>query len=195
MRKGIRLTDKQFDALDHLRNTTASADVFRNCSIMLLSYGGHSMPSIAKLLGCSAETVKRIRQCYRRDGLEALTPKTPSGRPTRATPGFRALLVEAIQTQPQTLGYGFATWSSARLAAHLARATGIHFSDDQIRRLLHEENFSVHRPKHTMKGKRDEAAYQQAGARLKRLKKKRSAPMPRRPWSSRTRWKSIAIRP
>jgi len=49
--------------------------------------------------------------------------------------------------------------------------TGIRFSSNQIRRLLHQEHFSVHRPKHTMKGKRDEAAYQKAKSQLRRLKK------------------------
>jgi transposase len=79
---------------------------------------------------------------------------------------------QAVQTNPLTLGYGFSTWSATRLAEHLAKVTGVRFSDDQIRRLLHQEGFSFHRPKHTLKGKRDEAAYGKARERLIRLKKK-----------------------
>jgi transposase len=172
MKTAIRLTNRQWDALDHLRNTTGSADVFRNCSILLLSDGGHSSAGIAQLLGCSPETVKRIRRLYREGGLDALTPKRPPGRTSQATPTFREVLAQAVQTNPQTLGYGFATWSTARLAAHLGKVTGITLSAAQVRRLLHEEKFSVHRPKHTMKGKRDEAAYQKAKGQLRRLKKK-----------------------
>ena len=59
------------------------------------------------------------------------------------------------------------------MAEHLARVTGIRFSNDQLQRLLHQEGFSIHRPKHTLKGKRDEAAYQKAKKDLIRLKKKR----------------------
>jgi transposase len=172
MGNGIRLTDRKFDELDELRNTTASADIFRNCSIILLSNGGHTIPGIAQLLGCSPETVKRIRRLYRQGGIAALQPSKATGRPSKATASFRELLAEAVQTNPQTLGYGFSTWSTARLAAHLAKVTGIRFSSNQIRRLLHQEHFSVHRPKHTMKGKRDEAAYQKAKSQLRRLKKK-----------------------
>ena len=83
-------------------------------------------------------------------------------------------------TPPQSLGYGFSVWSVGRLAAHLAQATGIAFSDDQLRRLLHQEGFSFQRPKHTMKGKRDEAAFARAQAELEELKKKLSATMPTR---------------
>ena len=110
MRKGIRLTNQQFDELDHWRNTTPSADVFRNCSIILLSNGGHSIPGIAAILGCSPETVKRVRRLYRQRGLAALVPIKPPGRPSQATASFRELLAQAVQTNPQTLGYGFATW-------------------------------------------------------------------------------------
>jgi transposase len=154
MGTGIRLTSRQWDNLDHLRNATGSADVFRNCSILLLSDGGHSISSIAQLLGCSPETVKRVRRLYREGGIDALTPLRPPGRSSQATPTFREALAQAVGTNPQTLGYGFATWSSARLAAHLAKLTGITLSAAQLRRLLHAEGFSVQRPKHTMKGKR-----------------------------------------
>jgi transposase len=79
----------------------------------------------------------------------------------------------SVQANPMTLGYGFSTWSAARLAEHLARVTGVRFGDDQIRRLLHQQGFSFHRPKHTLKGKRDEVAYEKAKKRLNGLKKKR----------------------
>ena len=80
-----------------------------------------------------------------------------------------------------TLGYGFSTWSAPRLAAHLAKVTGVRFSDDQLRRLLHQEGFTVQRPKHTMKGKRDEARFQRAKGELEALKKGPSGPTPPRP--------------
>ncbi len=155
-----------------IRNTTASADIYRNCSVVLLSNGGHTISGVAEILGCSAETVKRIRRLFRDGGIAALTPKASPGRPSKATPSFLDALSEAVCTMPQDLGYGFATWSTARLAAHLAKQTGIRFSSDQIRRLLHQQGFSVQRPKHTMKGKRAEAAYEKAKAQLRRIKKK-----------------------
>jgi transposase len=169
----MRLTESQWDELDRLRMSTASADVFRNCTIVLMSAVGHSKASIAKDLGCCTDTVGRVRRLYRQGGTKALHPIKPPGRPSRATPEFIKQMRQAMQTNPLALGYGFSTWSAARLAKHLARVTGIRFSDDQLRRLLHQHGFSVHRPKHTLKGKRDEAAYQKAKKGLIRLKKKR----------------------
>ena len=62
---------------------------------------------------------------------------------------------EAVQTPPQTLGYGFSVWSANRLAKHLQKTTKIVLGDDRLRAILAEEGFSFQRPKHTMKGKRD----------------------------------------
>lgn len=171
MGQGIKLSESQWDELDHLRFIASSADVFRNCLIILKSDLAETIPSIASQLGCAPETVKRVRRLYRQGGIEALRPIKPTGRPSKATPEFLQAMKHTLQTNPMSLGYGFSTWSAARLAEHLAKVTRIRFSPDQLRRLLHQEGFSVHRPKHTMKGKRDEAAYAKAKKQLKRLKK------------------------
>ncbi len=72
-----------------------------------------------------------------------------------------------------SLGYGFSTWSVTRLGLHLAKTTGIRFSPDQLTRLLHRHGFSFQRPKHTLKGKRNQAAYEKSKAELIVLKKRR----------------------
>ena len=173
MGRGIKLTEEQWNELDHLRFSTHSADVFRNCLIILKSDSRDTIASIAEDLGCGTDTVIRMRRLYRKGGVQALHPIKPPGRTSRATPEFLKQMKQAVQTNPLTLGYGFSNWSVVRLAEHLAKVTGIRFSDDQLRRLLHREGFSVQRPKHTMKGKRDEAAYKKSKAQLMRLKKRR----------------------
>ena len=89
-------------------------------------------------------------------------------------PGVR----EAVTTPPPSLGYGFSVWSVARLNEYLKKRTGISFSEDQLRRILHQEGFSFQRPKHTMRGKRDEAAFTRAQKELQTLKKKHARTTP-----------------
>ena len=172
MGRGIKLTDEQWDELDRLRFSVKSADVFRNCLIILMSDSSDPIGSIAERLGCGTDTVTRVRRLYRQGGVAALKPVKPPGRPGRATPEFVGQMRHAVLANPLALGYGFSTWSVARLAAHLAKTTGIRFSTGQLGRLLRRHGFSVQRPKHTMKGKRDEAAYEKSKSQLIRLKKK-----------------------
>lgn len=168
-----RLTDAQWDALDHLRFGTTDAEVFRNATVILMTAAGRSKTSIAQDLGCSPATVDNVRKRYRDRGLEGLKRRKPPGPKPRATAEYRAALRRAVQTPPPSLGFGFSVWSAARLGAYLKRETGIALTADRVRRILHEEGFSFQRPKHTMKGKRDEAAYEKARRQLKRMKKGR----------------------
>lgn len=192
---GIKLTDGQWNELDRVRFTAKSADVFRNCLIILKSDSRDTIASIAQDLGCSPDTVIRVRRLYRKGGVEALRPIKPPGRPGRAAPQFIDQMRQAVTTNPLTLGYGFSTWSVARLAGHLAKTTGTRFGPDQLARLLRRHGFSFQRPKHTLKGKRDEAAYEKSREELIRLKKKPSEKTPPRRWSSRMRSRYIATRP
>ncbi|MCY2952375.1 MAG: winged helix-turn-helix domain-containing protein [Planctomycetota bacterium] len=59
-------------------------------------------------------------------------------------------------------------------------ANASRFSHDQLPRLLHREGFSVQRPKHTIKCKRDEPAYEKAKNKLMGLEQKRSHSRPGR---------------
>jgi transposase len=162
----IALNGPQRDALEQLRAQTKDARVYRNATIILQTAAGQTKHALAEALGCSTATIDRVRRCYRARGLAGLAPTKPPGRPSRATPEYRAELDRAIRTPPQDLGYGFSTWSAARLAQHLKKVTGIALGVDQIRRILHRSRFSVQRPKHTMRGKRDEQEFERAKAEL-----------------------------
>jgi len=168
---GIKLKPWQWDELDRLRFSTSSADIFRNCLIILMSDSRDRIKAIAERVGCGYDTVVRLRRLYRKGGIQALYPAKPNGRPSRANRKFIDAMVETAKRNPISLGYGFSTWSTARLGKHLAKVTGVCFSPDHLRRLLRRHGFSVQRPKHTLKGKRDEILYRKAHARLAQLKK------------------------
>jgi transposase len=174
----LGVTERQ--ALERLRHDDDRAPVFRNATIILQSADGLSKATLSQALGCSISTIDRVRRAYLRKGIAGLLPIKPPGRPSRATAAYRTALAEVIQTPPQSLGYGFSTWNVPRLAAHLKKTTKIGFGADQLRRLLHQEGFSVQRPKHTMKGRRNEADFERAKRELEALKKGPSSPTPRR---------------
>ena len=114
-----KLRDTEWDALDHLRFGTTDAEVFRNATLILMTAVGRSKNSIADDLGCSPGTVDNVRKRYRDRGLEGLKRRKPPGPRAKATGEYRAALREAIQTPPQTLGFGFSVWSAAQLGGVL----------------------------------------------------------------------------
>lgn len=106
------LTDAEWDALDEFRFSANDADSFRNVTVILMSATGRSKFDIAEDLGCSSATVDNVRKRYRQRGLDGLRRRQPPGRPSRATAEYRAALREAVETPPQSLGYGFSVWSA-----------------------------------------------------------------------------------
>jgi transposase len=189
-----RLTDEEIDALDTLRLKARSATVFRNGTIILMSDAGRSKASIAEDLGCGTATVERVRRLYHTMGLLGMTPIKPPGRPSKLSAALREPVLEAVQTNPREWGYGFSTWSVPRLTEHLRRHCRLRASPSTVRRVLAHEQFSLQRPKHTLKGKRDEKAHAKAQEELSCLKKKRCARTRPKLSSSRTKRKSTSTR-
>lgn len=190
----IRLTDEQIDELDTFRMRAKTPATYRNATIVLMSNAGRSKASIAEVLGCGTATVERVRRLYQTLGIIGLTPIKPPGRPSRLSQALRQPVLQAIQTDPRTLGYGFSTWSIPRLAQHLERRHGLRAGVSTVRRVLAHEQFSLQRPKHTLKGKRDERAHDKAQKELKTLKKKRSAGTRPKSSFSRTKPRSTSTR-
>lgn len=173
-----KLSVDEWDAVDRFRFRTKDAREFRNALIVLKSAAGASKREIAEDLGCSEATVQNIRRWYREEGIAGLRRESPPGRGSRADAKYREVLGKVLRTSPLDLGYGFSVWSAPRLGQHLETVTGIAFSVWQLRRIMKQEGFSVQRPKHTMRGKRDEAAFEQAREELDVLKKSRFARTP-----------------
>ncbi len=74
-------TEAQWNELDRVRFSARSADIFRNCLIILKSDSRDTIVSIAKDLGCGADTVIRVRRlAAHRDQIEIywLPPYCPS---------------------------------------------------------------------------------------------------------------------
>jgi transposase len=114
--------------------------------------------------------------------VRSLADSARPGRPTRVTAEYRRQLRRALRKGPLVCGYVFTVWSIARLGTYLRERTGIALGVHRLRQLAHAEGFVVGRPKHTLKGKRDEREYRRTRRRLEQLKKGR--PKRTRPLSS-----------
>lgn len=74
---------------------------------------GQSKALIARELECCVATVDNVRRQFREHDLAGLKPGKSTGRPSRATPAYRKVLRQIVQTPSQELGYGFSVWSVA----------------------------------------------------------------------------------
>ena len=167
----VRLTSWQRQRLQQLRNLPPTPRVGKRAVCLLLSADGASNQLIAEATGLAPNTLTRIRRRWNERGMASLKDALRSGRPPKVNPAYRRTLKEALRRGPLAYGYVFTTWSIARLNTHLHRVTGLRICNDWLRQLVHAEGFVYRRPKHTLKGKRNEQAYRRAQRKLQRLKK------------------------
>ena len=181
----VRLRPWERRMLLSLRNHPPSPRVGRRAVCLLLSAGGETATRIARVTGMSRDAVTDVRRRWcdarRAARLRTLLDRPRAGRPTKVTPRYRRELRRALDKGPLSFGYLLTVWSIARLRTHLKQVTGITVSRDWLRRLAHAQGFVVGRPKHTLRGKRNEAEYRRAASRLNQLKK---GPVKRTPSSS-----------
>ena len=125
------------------------------CDMILWSNEGLSPPKIAERVRFSRHTVVRYIQRYEAEGVAGLFTKPRSGRPRRVTPEYEARLLETVAQEPRSLGLPFSNWTTASLAEHMARQTGIVISPRQVENYLKAHGWRLRRPVRTVRHKQD----------------------------------------
>ena len=136
-----------------------------------LLHEGKPPKEVAAFFGVSQPTVYDWHHRWQRQGLEGLANRPKPGRPVKATESYVAQLEEAVEQDPQDLGYAFSIWTTERLRLHLKAKTGIELKPTQFKALLKENDFVYRRPKHDLGNLQDEKARQAAEEWLEELKK------------------------
>lgn len=116
----VRLTDDQRQALTRLvRTGTHPAAMLRRAQVLLRADAdgpdGWGDPRIGEAVGCSSMTVRRVRQQFAADGLDAtLHRKPPTGRQYRKLDGGQEARLVAVACSPAPDGR--ARWARSLLA-------------------------------------------------------------------------------
>lgn len=118
---------------------------------------GWTQTAIAEALGLSQSGVSKILKRAREQGVDRLHTQKAPGRPPQLSPR-QVEELRTLLTQGAT-AHGFVgnVWTSPRVATLLARQFGIHLSDRQVLRILHQMKWSRQKPARTAV-QRDEAA-------------------------------------
>lgn len=170
----VRLKPWEARRLRQFRDHATSARAFKRAVCLLLSAAGERASAVARVTGLSLDAVSDIRRRWHKHRLRSLSDLPRCGRPMRVTAEYRRELRRALRNGPLACGYVFTVWSIARLGTYLRQRTGIALGVNRLRQLAHAEGFVIGRPKHTLKGKRNEQEYRRTRRRLDQLKKGRS---------------------
>ena len=136
---------------------------------------GWDVATIAHWSGRSVRTVERWLAAFRAGGVTALADAPRAGRPPKADTSFLAALERAVEASPRALGLGVDVWTSDRLSAYLAAATGTRIAPGWLRALLARQRFACRRPKHSVAHLQDPTEAAACEAQLAKAEKKGAA--------------------
>lgn len=117
--KCIEIAVEDRPVLERLASSrTAERRLVERAQIVLLAGEGRPASEIAERVGCVAETARRQRARYEREGLDGLRDRPKSGRPATHDQAVRARLVALACTRPPDLDGGLRRerWTLRELA-------------------------------------------------------------------------------
>jgi transposase len=127
-------------------------DWIRRAQIVVSSWEGNRVGSIASQIHCHPQTVRGRLKRFNEEGVEGLGDRARSGRPQRISEGERSLLISLVGSEPPGRlvrerdgelrvpdEQAEAHWTLDALA-RAAQARGIRIQRSQIRRILLKEN-------------------------------------------------------
>jgi transposase len=169
----LKLSKFERRRLAEQASQSPDADFRDGCRAVLLLADGLSRETVASQFGVHAATVGRWAHNYRQRGVDGLRgpERDGRGRPPKLSADHLQRLKEIVLTPPQTLGYAFTVWTLPRLARYMQQTCQVSVQPHYLGLLLHRMGIQRRRPKHVLRGKRDEAAHDQAKEELREIKK------------------------
>jgi len=141
------LTRFERNRLDAILRKPPNVEVFLRAQAVGLSSQGWKVPETARVVHRDRSVVSRWLHQFEQEWIEGLWPRKSPGRPPKVTPEFRQAASQAARKNPRELGYEFTRWTTALLAEHLARTTGIKVGPATVRNTLVELGFRWGRAK------------------------------------------------
>ncbi len=125
-----------------------SADLLsdRRRRALALLKSGLSLNQVASRIKCVASSVMRWRDAWRHRGTDALKVGASPGRPPKLKVAQQRCLLRVLLKGPLAHGYNPNLWTTARLAAVMAREFGVSYHRDHVGRLMHGLHWSHQKP-------------------------------------------------
>jgi len=147
--------------------------VARRIHAVILNSQGKTSGQIASLLDAPRSKVSEWMQLYEHHGFDALLEGRRSGRPSGLSEQQRVILGDIIESGPVAYGLDSGIWTSPMIVRVVEEEFGVRYHPGHIRKLLHQLEFSVQRPRRILAKANKEDQNRWTRYTYPRIKKKR----------------------
>ena len=139
---------------------------------------GKSQAEVMRALGVSRQSVSRWYRAWQREGQPGLKGAGRAGRKPKLTAAQLDQVEQELLRGPVAHGYATLLWTLPRIAALIAKLTGVRYHPSHVWRILQAMGWSLQRPEHRAKERNDEAINRWQKRRWPQRKGGRSAEAP-----------------
>ena len=149
--RGDRRTRERLTGLRREAEQDGAYRVAKRLHAVLLNIeDGKTSGEIATILKSPRSCVAQWLHAYETHGTEGLLEGQRSGRPAQLTEGPRQELTDIIESGPIAYGFPGGVWTGPMVRRVLEQEFAVSFSVVHTRRLLHQLDLSVHRPRRVL---------------------------------------------
>ena len=124
--------------------------VAKRLQAVVLNSEGRTSGELAGILKAPRSKVSEWLSLYQRHGVDGLLEGYRSGRPSSLTVEQRTQLGDLLDSGPGAYGLDTGIWTSPMLAWVIEEEFGITYHPGHVRKLLHQMDFSVQRPRRVL---------------------------------------------
>jgi transposase len=169
--------DRLVEALHHAY-AVGNLRVVKRISVLLAVAEERAITTITETWNISRQTVYNWIAAFLVEGLDSLTYRKSSGRPSKLTKTQRARLQEVIKAGPQAAGFQTACWTSVLIQQVIYQEFGVMYNRHYVCELLRTLGFSYQKAAFVAAGRdaqRRRRWMQKRWPRIRRKAKKRRA--------------------
>jgi transposase len=118
---------------------------------------GKSQAEVARALGVSRQSISRWYDAWQTEGESGLAAAGRAGRKPKLTAAQLGQVEQELLRGPLAHGYTTVLWTLPRIAALIAKLTGVKYHPGHVWRIMQAFDWSLQRPEHRAKERDDEA--------------------------------------
>lgn len=139
--------------LNRLRKEAEQDGVYRvarRLHAVILNSEGNTSGEVAWMLKAPRSKVSWWLANYQEHGVDGLLEGHRCGRPSPLTQTQRLALTDIVESGPVAYGFDCGVWTSPRIARVIEEEFGLRYHPGHVRKLLHQLDFSVQRPRRVL---------------------------------------------
>lgn len=142
---------------------------------MELLRSGHTLSTVARMVGAAVSAVWQWRETFRRKGSQGLAAKPAPGRPQKLTARQRQRLPKLLAIGARRYGYTNDLWTTRRVATVIEHEFGVDYHPAHVSRILADLGWSCQKPERRALERNETAIAHWKRYRWVEIKKKSSA--------------------